>query len=153
MLLQIFAFTAQIELKAFNTYRINTATGDDQQTAEAAARWNTTALHSLEDVAALRPDVVHVCSPNALHADHVCAAIAAGAHVICEKPLATSKEDAEALVALAQVEGKVTAVPFVYRFHPLIREIRARRVGGFGVWRLLHGSYLQDWLLSPNITS
>ncbi|WP_208025760.1 Gfo/Idh/MocA family protein [Amycolatopsis acidicola] len=122
-----------------------------ERSVEVAARWGTAPV-SLEDLAVLAPDVVHVCSPNGVHAEHVEAAVAAGAHVICEKPLAVGVDAAEWLARLA--EGRVATVPFVYRFHPLVREIRARVVAGeFGRWQLLHGSYLQDWLLSPSATS
>ena len=92
-------------------------------------------------------DVVHVCTPNATHAPLVRAAIAAGKHVICEKPLAVDPAEAEELVALAADAGVTATVPFVYRFYPTVREARARVADGTaGPVRLLHGSYLQDWL-------
>ena len=94
-------------------------------------------------------DVVHVCTPNALHADQAQAALAAGKHVVCEKPLATSVTDAAALVEQAASASLVGTVPFVYRFHPLVREARARvQAGELGRLLSIHGSYLQDWLLS-----
>jgi predicted dehydrogenase len=99
-------------------------------------------------------DVVHVCTPNALHADQASAALAAGKHVVCEKPLATSVPDAAALVEQAASASRagtplVATVPFVYRFHPLVREARARvQAGQLGRLLSIHGSYLQDWLLS-----
>ena len=95
-------------------------------------------------------DVVHICTPNALHADQAAAALRAGKHVVCEKPIATSLADAHGLASLAAETSRTFAVPFVYRYHPLVREIRARRENGeFGSWQLLHGSYLQDWMLDP----
>ncbi|WP_406071193.1 Gfo/Idh/MocA family oxidoreductase [Streptomyces sp. NBC_01020] len=98
-------------------------------------------------------DVVHICTPNGLHATQAEAALRAGKHVICEKPLATSVADAERLAAVAEETGRLLAVPFVYRYHPLVREIRARvRAGEFGAWQLLHGSYLQDWMLDADTT-
>lgn len=94
-------------------------------------------------------DVIHVCTPNATHAAYAAAALEAGKHVVCEKPLATSAEDAAALAALARAAGKVAAVPFVYRFHPMLREARARVLGGTtGRILTVQGSYLQDWMLS-----
>lgn len=58
------------------------------------------------------------------------------------------------MAAIAAETGLVATVPFVYRYHPMVREIRARRQAGeFGEWVLLHGSYLQDWLLSPEVSS
>lgn len=74
-------------------------------------------------------------------------ALAAGKHVICEKPLATTVQDAAELADLARVAGVVTAVPFVYRYYPTVREARARIASGStGPVHLIHGSYLQDWL-------
>ena len=96
-------------------------------------------------------DVVHVCTPNATHAEIARAALEAGKHVICEKPLATTSADALSLVDLAADRGLVAAVPFVYRFHPMAREARARAARG-DTGRLLsvHGAYLQDWLAAPH---
>jgi len=125
-----------------------------ESSRRAAEQWGVTALESIDDLAALAPDVVHVCSPNGLHVEHVEAALAAGAHVICEKPLSVDSAQAERLAAAAERAKKIATVPFVYRFHPLVRELRARvQAGEFGAWQLLHGSYLQDWLLSPSATS
>lgn len=124
------------------------------RSAEAAQRWRTQPVSNLDQLRALAPDVVHVCSPNGLHEEHVKAALEAGAHVICEKPLAVSRDVAQSLSQLAHAAKRVATVPFVYRYHPLVREIRARaRDGQFGRWQLLHGSYLQDWLLDPMSTS
>ncbi|GHJ35495.1 dehydrogenase [Streptomyces sp. TS71-3] len=101
-----------------------------------------------------RIDVVHICTPNALHAHQTEAALRAGKHVVCEKPMATSVADAERVTRLAQAKGLVLAVPFAYRYHPLVHEIRARRLAGeFGGWQVLHGSYLQDWMLDQAATS
>jgi len=95
-------------------------------------------------------DVVHICTPNHLHADLARRAIAAGKHVICEKPLAISADLAAELADLAARAGVVAAVPFVYRFHPVVREARARVADGrSGAIHLIHGSYLQDWLATP----
>jgi predicted dehydrogenase len=99
-------------------------------------------------------DIVHICTPNATHADLARKAIAAGKAVICEKPLATSVEDAEELTDLANRSGVVTAVPFVYRFYPAVREARDRIArGDAGRLWLLHGSYLQDWLAGAEATN
>ena len=99
-------------------------------------------------------DVVHVCTPNALHVPQAEAAIRAGKHVICEKPLATDPAGARRLVEAAADAGLVAAVPFVYRFYPSVREARARiGAGDAGPLWLLHGSYLQDWLAGSDATN
>lgn len=91
-------------------------------------------------------DVVHVCTPNALHAEQVLAALAAGKHVVCEKPLATTVDAAERMVEAAR--GRTATVPFVYRFHPMVREARARVAAGeTGRILTIAATYLQDWLL------
>ncbi|MFC9985600.1 Gfo/Idh/MocA family protein [Microbacterium keratanolyticum] len=93
-------------------------------------------------------DLVHVCTPNATHAQLALAAIAAGKHVVCEKPLATTPADADLLVEAAAREGVVGAVPFVYRYHPMVREARARVLAGqAGALLSLDCGYLQDWML------
>lgn len=96
-------------------------------------------------------DVVHVCTPNRTHADYARAALAGGAHVICEKPLATSAAEARELARTASEAGLVGTVPFVYRYHPLVREARERiRAGEAGAILTVDGSYLQDWLLDAD---
>ena len=94
-------------------------------------------------------EVVHICTPNHLHAELAEAALAAGKHVVCEKPLTMDSASAQRLVALAESSGLVATVPFVYRFYPLVRAARDRVQGGdLGVVRLVHGTYLQDWLMA-----
>lgn len=93
-------------------------------------------------------DVVHVTSPNHVHAAHVTAAITAGKHVVCEKPLAATLAEADELVALAETSGRVCAVNFNNRYHGQARALRALRAGGtLGAIHAVRGSYLQDWLL------
>ena len=99
-------------------------------------------------------DVVHICTPNVLHAPQATLALEHGKHVVCEKPLATTVLDAARLVELADQTGCVAAVPFVYRFYPTVREARERiRSGAAGALRVLHGSYLQDWLARAQDTN
>ncbi|WP_425838054.1 Gfo/Idh/MocA family protein [Streptomyces fractus] len=128
-----------------------------ERSVEVAAEWSApgqpvAAYGDFDDLLAdADVDVVHICTPNRTHAAYAERALAAGKHVVCEKPLATSVADAERLARAADRAGTVAAVPFVYRYHPLVRELRARaRTGEFGNWHLLHGSYLQDWMLDPD---
>lgn len=96
-------------------------------------------------------DVVHICTPNDRHLPLALQALKAGRHVVCEKPLATSAADAAALVEAAGAAGTVATVPFVYRYHAMVREMRARIAAGeAGEIGTLHGSYLQDWLTGPD---
>jgi predicted dehydrogenase len=97
-----------------------------------------------------RVDVVHLTTPNHLHYSQVKQALAAGKHVVCEKPLAmTSKESAE-LLTLADASGLVHCTNFNMRFYPQVQQAKALvRNGTLGaVWNV-HGGYLQDWLLLP----
>lgn len=92
-------------------------------------------------------DCVHICTPNHLHYAMVKAALNAGKHVVCEKPLTTNKGEAEELVALAEEKGLVNAVNFNVRFYPLIHQLKAAiDKGDMGQIFSIHGSYLQDWL-------
>jgi predicted dehydrogenase len=94
-------------------------------------------------------DVVHICTPNHLHGPLAHLALAHGKHVVCEKPLATTAQEAEALEEAAGAADRTAAVPFVYRYYPTVREARARVAGyELGAVHLVHGAYLQDWLLS-----
>ncbi len=104
-----------------------------------------------ELIASDEVDVVHVCTPNSLHVPQALAAIEAGKHVVCEKPIALDVADAGRLLAAAERTGLVATVPFVYRYYPTVREARARlRSGSAGQARLIHGGYLQDWLLTAD---
>jgi predicted dehydrogenase len=93
-------------------------------------------------------DVVHICTPNNLHLEQTAAALAAGKHVICEKPLATTVADAAALVEAAENARTVAAVSFIYRFYPMVREARCR-IADAAVW-LMHGGYLQDHMVKAD---
>jgi predicted dehydrogenase len=94
---------------------------------------------------------VHLTSPNRYHRAQVLAALAAGKHVVCEKPLAmTPAESAELVAAAATHPHLVCAVNYNVRFYPLALHARALvRRGEIGEVLHLHGSYLQDWLLYP----
>ncbi len=96
------------------------------------------------------PDVqvVHNATPNYLHFPITSAAIAAGKHVISDKPLALTPDEARTLLALATQAGIVHAVTFNYRGNPLVQHARASIAAGeIGRPHFIHGHYLQDWLL------
>ncbi len=92
--------------------------------------------------------VVHVTSPNELHHPQVREILAAGRHVVCEKPLAMTSVESAELVELAASRGLVNAVNFNIRFYPLNQHVASLvREGGIGDVRLVTGRYFQDWLL------
>jgi predicted dehydrogenase len=93
-------------------------------------------------------DVVHVTTPNRLHHEQAKAALAAGKHVVCEKPLAMSSTETAELVELAEASGLVHCTNFNVRFYGQCRAARDRILGG-GLGRVfdVHGGYIQDWLL------
>ncbi|MFC8501230.1 Gfo/Idh/MocA family protein [Pedococcus sp. NPDC057267] len=131
---------------------------DASPDASAAAAVRFGAIRGAESAESLITsgdvDVVHICTPNDTHYELALAALEAGKAVICEKPLATSVEQASHLARVAAHTGAVTAVPFVYRFYPSVREARYHiTTGEAGDLWMLHGSYLQDWLSSAQETN
>ena len=98
------------------------------------------------------PDVhvVHNTTPNYLHGPVIQAALASRKHVISDKPLATTGEEARCLWTAAREAGVVHAVTFNYRGNPLVQQAREMIAAGeLGPIHFVHGGYLQDWLLEP----
>jgi len=92
--------------------------------------------------------VVHLATPNHLHYSQAKAALGAGKHVICEKPLAMNSEESADLVRIAKDTGLVNVINFNIRFYPMAQQARQMvRNGDLGDLFVLQGSYLQDWLL------
>ncbi|WP_203568264.1 Gfo/Idh/MocA family protein [Aestuariimicrobium ganziense] len=109
---------------------------------------------SFDDLLADKPDVVHICTPNKMHAPMALAALEAGINLVCEKPLGMSAAGATEMERVAERAGVIATVPFVYRYHPVVREIRSRvQSGELGRMLLLHGSYTQDWMLPRDVAS
>jgi len=92
--------------------------------------------------------VIHNCTPNHLHFDVNRDILAAGKHVVSEKPLAMNSTESRELVELAEKAGVVHAIDFNYRYMPLVQQARIMCQEKDDVGRVLavHGSYLQDWL-------
>ena len=94
--------------------------------------------------------VVHVCTPPALHYDMVKKLILAGKHVICEKPLCTTADQARELCKLAQEKGVVAAVNFNVRYHEACQRFQKKiQAGELGRLILLHGTYEQEFHVLP----
>lgn len=96
--------------------------------------------------------VVHNCTPNHLHFPITKDILAAGKHVVSEKPLAMNFAESRELVRLAKEAALVNAINFNYRYMPLVQQAHQMCVASGDVGRILavHGSYLQDWLLVEN---
>ncbi|WP_406165317.1 Gfo/Idh/MocA family oxidoreductase [Streptomyces canus] len=115
----------------------------------AAAETDWRALIARDDV-----QLVDICTPGDSHAEIAIAALEAGKHVLCEKPLANSVAEAEAMVAAAEAarsRGQLAMVGFNYRRVPALTF--ARRLiadGRLGTLRHVRVSYLQDWLVDPD---
>jgi predicted dehydrogenase len=91
---------------------------------------------------------VHLATPNYLHHAQAKAALLAGKHVVCEKPLAMNSRESAELVKLAAETKLVNAINFNLRFYPLVQQARAMlKSGEIGTPYIIQGSYLQDWLL------
>ena len=93
-------------------------------------------------------DVVHLATPNRLHFEQATAVLAAGKHVLCEKPLAMNAQESAKLVQIAADSGLAAAVAYNIRFYPLCQEAAAQtKIGAIGETIHVNGSYVQDWLL------
>ncbi|WP_298327376.1 Gfo/Idh/MocA family oxidoreductase [Haloactinopolyspora sp.] len=98
--------------------------------AEAAAEFGVPYVDDIDALLAWQPDGVIVCSENANHRAHVELLVAAGIPVLCEKPLATSTEDARAMVKAAEAAGVALMVAFPVRFSTAFAALRERIEAG-----------------------
>ncbi|WP_329268805.1 Gfo/Idh/MocA family protein [Streptomyces sp. NBC_01451] len=114
----------------------------------AAAETDWRALIERDDV-----DLVDICTPGDSHAEIALAALAAGKHVLCEKPLANTVDEAVAMTAAAEEaegRGQFTMVGFNYRRLPATALARSMVAEGrLGNLRHVRVTYLQDWLVDP----
>jgi predicted dehydrogenase len=93
-------------------------------------------------------DAVHVCTPNSLHYEMVMAAMRAGKHVICEKPLASTVAQAEEMILLAKEAKLANCTLYNIRSYPQVQNMRRLRESGeLGEVLVVQGTYSQDWLL------
>jgi predicted dehydrogenase len=93
-------------------------------------------------------DAVHICTPNELHFPMAQAAMQAGKHVLCEKPLASTIAEANAMLAMAKEKGLAHCTLYNVRAYPQVQNMRAlREAGELGDVQVIQGTYSQDWLL------
>jgi predicted dehydrogenase len=93
-------------------------------------------------------DAVHITTPNVSHFPIARAALEAGKHVLCEKPLAMSSAEAQALTDLVAAKGLRGGVCHNLRYYPMVQQMRRmREAGDFGDILVVQGTYSQDWML------
>lgn len=129
---------------------------DPQRAAASAVDLHIAPERSYADYAAMAQaeraredgiDVVAIVTPNHLHAQIASAFLEAGIHVICDKPLTSSLEDAQALVDTVHRSGCLFALTHNYSGYPMVRQARAMVVAGeLGEIRVVQAEYPQDWL-------
>jgi predicted dehydrogenase len=123
-----------------------------EKAREKAAELNIPRIYGSLDELLADPDidVVHLATPNYLHFPHAKAALLAGKHVVCEKPLAMNATQSAELVKLSAQKKLVNAINFNIRMYPMSQQARSMvQNGEIGDVFILQGSYLQDWLLFP----
>ena len=127
--------------------------GSTKSATATAAQWGIPEIYGDYNYRALiaspNVDVIHITSPNKVHVEQALAALAAGKHVVCEKPLGmTSRETARVVKAVARPGGPVFAVNYMCRFFPAVLQMRALVQRG-DLGRIIHvqGHFFQDWLL------
>jgi UDP-N-acetylglucosamine 3-dehydrogenase len=134
---------------------VGVADDDTSRGREAADRFD---VHFFEDAQGLfeAVDAVVVCSENRNHARDTVAALASGVHVLCEKPISTTVEDARAMIRASSEAGRQLRIAFPVRYLPAVRQAReVVRSGGIG--RVLavngtnHGQIPGGWFLDPDL--
>jgi predicted dehydrogenase len=146
-------FIGPVHIEALRRLGVRvTAICGSERAREVAERWDIPQVFTGHDYEGLvncpEVDVVHITSPNRHHHAQSLAALRAGRHVVCEKPLALTTAETAEIVAAARASGKVFAVNYNVRFYPAVLQMRAMvRRGDLGDIIHVNGSYMQDWLL------
>ncbi|MGH8926507.1 MAG: Gfo/Idh/MocA family protein [Acidimicrobiia bacterium] len=126
---------------------------NDQLAAEAATRYGFERSSSDWRAVVNDPDIdiVDIVAPNNLHAEMAIAAAEAGKHIICEKPLARSGDEALTMLEAAEKAGVTHMVAFNYRRTPAVAMAKKLIAeGDIGEVINFRGTYLQDWSADPN---
>jgi predicted dehydrogenase len=147
-------FIAPVHVEALRRegVQVTAVCGSREGALAMAERWNITEAYGDYDYEAMlaspNVDVVHITSPNRAHVEQSLAALAAGKHVICEKPLGMNPDETARVVAAARRARRVFAVNYVCRCYPAVLQMRAMVQRG-ELGRIIHvnGQFFQDWLL------
>jgi predicted dehydrogenase len=150
-------FIAPVHIEALKRLgvQVTAICGSTASAQATAAQWGIPEVYGDYDyrglLASPNVDVVHITSPNKAHVEQSLAALAAGRHVVCEKPLGmTAKETATVVAAVKKggVKGPVFAVNYMCRFFPAVLQMRAMvERGELGQIMHVQGHFFQDWLL------
>ncbi|HLO16341.1 MAG TPA: Gfo/Idh/MocA family oxidoreductase [Anaerolineales bacterium] len=143
--------TAQINralippLRVSKRNRVTAVASRTQESADKYARkWKVSRAYGSYEALLADPeiDVIYNSLPNHLHAEWTIKAIEAGKHVLCEKPLALSVEEVDAMVSAARKHGRVVAEAFMYRHHPQTLKVQESvKNGSLGTLKLIRGSF------------
>jgi len=150
-------FIAPVHIEALKRLgvQVTAVCGSNEGAGAVAERWGIPEVYGHYDYRAMvrsaNVDVVHITSPNRVHVEQSLAALAAGKHVVCEKPLGMTTAETARVVSAVGPPGKrglVFAVNYMCRFFPAILQMRAMVQRG-ELGRILHaqGHFFQDWLL------
>ncbi|HYF33950.1 MAG TPA: Gfo/Idh/MocA family oxidoreductase [Prosthecobacter sp.] len=147
-------FIGPVHIEALKRLGIQvTAICGSTQSAETTAKlWGIPEVYGGYDYPSMyrspNVDVVHITSPNKVHVEQAIAALKAGKHVICEKPLGMTTQETAKAVAAAKKSDRVFAVNYMCRFFPAVLQMRAMVERG-DLGRIIHvqGHFFQDWLL------
>jgi xylose dehydrogenase (NAD/NADP) len=148
-----------IPLRTSSRNRMLAVASRDQVRAEAyARRFRIARAFGSYDALLADPeiDVIYNPLPNHLHAEWTIKAMEAGKHVLCEKPLALSVDEVDAIAAAAKRTGKVAAEAFMYRFHPQTLKVKEIiESGALGNVQVIRGAFrywlgrAEDYRLDP----
>jgi predicted dehydrogenase len=126
--------------------------GSTQSARALADQWGVAEVYGDYDYQSLlaspNVDVVHIASPNKVHVEQSLAALKAGKHVVCEKPLGMTTRETAKLVKAAERSDRIFAVNYMCRFFPAVLQMRAMvQRGDLGKIIHVQGHFFQDWLL------
>src|SRR5688500_9906419 len=132
-------------LRASNRNRLLAVASRTQESADRYAQeWKIPRAHGSYEALLADPeiDVIYNPLPNHLHAEWTIKAVQAGKHVLCEKPLALSADEVNAIESAARSHSQVVAEAYMYRHHPqTLKVLELIKDGSLGALRLIRGSF------------
>ena len=150
-------FIAPVHIEALKRLgvQVSAICGSTKGARALADKWGITEVYGDYDFSSMyrspNIDVVHITSPNKVHVEQSIAALAAGKHVVCEKPLGMGTRETDQLLKAIQKAGStcpVFAVNYMCRFFPAVLQMRAMvQRGELGKIIHVQGHFFQDWLL------